>query len=252
MDLDTGPGISTMRASILRPMRPPSVLRPSRPTAVLASACSGLLLIAGLLISSAAAAAEPAATAGGAVLIKTCSYSALAKAVLHGGTATFGCHGTIDFSKPIVVPSGDKASVSASGETVVLDGQDTSQLFVVDGSLVLTDLTLENGKAAGKNGAGGKKGTRGKNGKGGAQGADGTSGTGAGGAGTNGSAGHPGRAGGTGTAMAYGPNRGGGPAITFTSVPVDALSLVTDPPTPSALPPFATNKSFPATARVNG
>ena len=52
--------------------------------------------------------------------------------------------------------------------------------------------------------------------------------------------------------MADGPNPGGGPETTFTSTPVDALSFVTEPPRPLTLPPFATNKSSPATARVNG
>ena len=82
--------------------------------------------------------------------VRACTQQALAKAVSGGGKVSF----TLDcpdlvITKQIAIPAGLSVDITANGHSVVLDGAGKTRLFLVDGTLTITGLTLENGRAPG-------------------------------------------------------------------------------------------------------
>ena len=86
--------------------------------------------------------------------VRACTQQALAKAVSGGGKVSF----TLDcpdlvITKQIAVPAALTVDIMANGHSVVLDAGGTTRLFLVDGTLTITGLTLENGRAPGRAGS---------------------------------------------------------------------------------------------------
>jgi len=146
-----------------------------------------ILLFSSLLVAGIAFRFTPAdqARAASTSPLKTCAYSSLKSAVARGGIILFGCDGTIDFTVALSISK--PTTLDASGQSVTLDGQSTSQIFLVkSASLTLIDLTLVNGKSTGAKGSKGSKGKAGEFGDNGKDGGDGTDGSDNGDAGTKG------------------------------------------------------------------
>ncbi|MFI5418851.1 MAG: hypothetical protein ACHQ2Y_08165, partial [Candidatus Lutacidiplasmatales archaeon] len=145
----------------------------------------------------------------GTTILTNCTESALASAVALGGTVQYGANcPDVLFTAPIGIGPKLTVSIVSGGYNVLLDGQSSTQLFIVSGGhLSITGLKLGHGFIGGSTGSSGNPGQSGASGSYGSSGSAGSSGGGSGGAGQNGgkaTAGKPGTAG-----KAGAPARGG-------------------------------------------
>jgi hypothetical protein len=94
----------------------------------------------------------PATTNGGGV-VTTATESALNNALSGGGTVTFACNGVINISGTKTIAA--NTVLNATGYNIVISGQGSVRLFVVNSgvSLSLVNLTLANGKTTNYGGA---------------------------------------------------------------------------------------------------
>src|SRR4051794_11419678 len=114
--------------------------------------------------------------------ISSCTDAALRSAVAAGGTVLFGVDCTdLQLSKQLTIPAGLQVDLRANGHQAVLDGRNAVRHFVVDGTLSITGLKLENGRATGAAGAPGQAGVPAATGTGGAGKAGGAGGVARGG-----------------------------------------------------------------------
>ena len=120
---------------------------------------AAMLLVGGALSlggGAVAGATDPAPT-----ILSTCSFSALSSALSTAQNIDFGCSGTIAFPAPLVITAGQTISLSGSGQSVILSGSGKNQLFIVNGTLTLTDFTVTGGAVLGQNGVKGQDGATG-------------------------------------------------------------------------------------------
>jgi len=107
------------------------------------------------LASAARAATDRPATV---VVLKSCTFGTLAAAAAGSGTVAFGCSGVITFPRALTVSGPRDLTISGSGQHVMfwaatnLLAMKGNQLFIVNGGLTLTDLTLSGAGQFGKNG----------------------------------------------------------------------------------------------------
>ncbi|MHB8439214.1 MAG: collagen-like triple helix repeat-containing protein [Acidimicrobiales bacterium] len=165
----------------------------------------GSKILAASLLSLSGAVVGLASSAGAAVTATTmtsCTFSALKTAVLVGGTVDYANNCTVNFAANITVPSTDNVTVSANGHTVAFNGQGDHRLFIVQGTMALDSITMENAVVYAGNGAAGASGMGGASGTNGSPGNNGSSPGASGTAGQNGTAGDAGTAGNPGKAGA--------------------------------------------------
>ena len=124
---------------------------------------TGLLAVLAVPVMQAMSGPAAGAQAAAPVPITTCNEATLQQDASVGGSYQMECSGDIAFHAPIKIGKGQQFTLSGEGESVQLDGQHISQLFIVSGgSLTLSDLYLINGSESAPFGAPGMQGKDGK------------------------------------------------------------------------------------------